>query len=54
MPNIYVPDPDTLAAEFASRDVRFFKPLEDNRDNLRGFEIEDADSYILFFGRPQA
>ena len=49
---IYVPDPDRLAAEFASRDVRFFKPLQDNHDNLRGFEIEDADGYILFFGRP--
>ena len=49
---IYVPDPDALAAEFVSRDVPFFKPLENNHDNLRGFEIEDTDGYILFFGRP--
>jgi catechol 2,3-dioxygenase-like lactoylglutathione lyase family enzyme len=49
---IYVADPDRLAVEFASRDVRFFKPLQDNHDRLRGFEIEDADGYILFFGRP--
>jgi catechol 2,3-dioxygenase-like lactoylglutathione lyase family enzyme len=49
---IYVPDPDALAAEFASRDVAFFKPLHDNQDNLRGFEIEDVDGYILYFGRP--
>jgi len=49
---IYVPDPDALAAELASRDVGFFKPLENNHDNLRGFEIEDADGYILYFGRP--
>jgi len=51
---VYVADPDALAAEFASREVRFFKPLQDNHDNLRGFEIEDADGYILYFGRPNA
>jgi catechol 2,3-dioxygenase-like lactoylglutathione lyase family enzyme len=51
---VYVADPDALAAEFASREVRFFKPLHDNTDNLRGFEIEDADGYILYFGRPNA
>ena len=50
---IYVPDPDALAAEFASRDVEFLTPLENNHDNLRGFEIKDADDYVLFFGRPQ-
>ena len=51
---IYVPDPDALAAEFASRDVEFLTPLMDNHDDLRGFEIEDADGYVLFFGRPCA
>lgn len=49
---IYVPDPDALAAEFLSRNVRLFKPLQDNHDNLRGFEVEDVDGYILYFGRP--
>ena len=49
---VYVADPDALAAEFVSREVRFFKPLQVNHDNLRGFEIEDADGYILYFGRP--
>jgi len=49
---IYVPDPDALAAEFASRDVQFFKPLHNNTDNLRGFEIEDTNGYIIYFGRP--
>lgn len=49
---VYVTDPDALAAEFASRQVCFFKPLHDTSDNLRGFEIEDSDGYILFFGRP--
>ena len=49
---IYVPDPDALAAEFESRGVEFFQPLGNNSDDLRGFEIEDADGYILYFGRP--
>ena len=48
---VSVPDPDALAAEFASRGVEFFVPLQDSEDGLRGFEIEDADGYLLFFGR---
>ena len=48
---VNVSDPDTLAAEFASRGVEFFVPLQDTQDGLRGFEIEDADGYLLFFGR---
>ena len=47
-----VPDPDALAAEFASRNVEFFVPLGNNSDDLRGFELKDADGYILYFGRP--
>jgi catechol 2,3-dioxygenase-like lactoylglutathione lyase family enzyme len=50
---VAVPDPDALAAEFASRNVEFFEPLQDNDDGLRGFEIRDADGYVLFFGRPR-
>ena len=49
---LYVPDPDALAAEFASRNVEFFKPLHNNSDNLRGFEIKDPNGYVLYFGRP--
>lgn len=49
-----VPDPDALAAEFASRGVTFSEPLEDTHDGLRGFEVKDADGYVLFFGRPSA
>ena len=49
---LHVPDPDALAAEFSSRRVEFFQPLEDNDDGLRGFEVQDADGYVLFFGRP--
>jgi catechol 2,3-dioxygenase-like lactoylglutathione lyase family enzyme len=51
---LYVPDPDALAAEFASRGVTFSVPLEDTHDGLRGFELRDADGYVLFFGRPRA
>jgi catechol 2,3-dioxygenase-like lactoylglutathione lyase family enzyme len=50
---LYVPDPDALAAEFASRNVEFFEPLKDTDDGLRGFEVKDADGYLLFFGRPR-
>ena len=47
-----VPDPDALAAEFSSRHVEFFLPLQDTGDGLRGFELKDGDGYVLFFGRP--
>jgi uncharacterized glyoxalase superfamily protein PhnB len=50
---VYVPDPDALAAEFASRGVEFSQPLKDDDDGLRGFEVKDADGYVLFFGRPR-
>ena len=48
-----VPVPDALAAEFLSRDVEFSVPLKDTDDGLRGFEVKDADGYVLFFGRPR-
>jgi catechol 2,3-dioxygenase-like lactoylglutathione lyase family enzyme len=48
-----VPDPDALAAEFLSRNVEFSQPLKDDDDGLRGFELKDADGYVLFFGRPR-
>jgi catechol 2,3-dioxygenase-like lactoylglutathione lyase family enzyme len=47
-------DPDKLFEEYRSNAVAFSKPIHDNSDNLRGFEIEDADGYILFFGRPNS
>ena len=46
-----VPDPDALAAEYASRNVEFLNPLKNTHDGLRGFELEDLDGYVLFFGR---
>jgi catechol 2,3-dioxygenase-like lactoylglutathione lyase family enzyme len=49
---IQVPDPDALSAEFSSRNVEFFLPLKSgySDDGLRGFEVKDADGYLLFFG----
>jgi catechol 2,3-dioxygenase-like lactoylglutathione lyase family enzyme len=50
---VSVPDPDALAAEFRSRGVALSVPLKDTTDGLRGFELKDADGYVLFFGRPR-
>jgi catechol 2,3-dioxygenase-like lactoylglutathione lyase family enzyme len=47
---LQVPDPDALAAEFESRNVELFQPVKDD-EYLRGFEVKDADGYMLFFGR---
>jgi catechol 2,3-dioxygenase-like lactoylglutathione lyase family enzyme len=49
-----VPDPDALAAEFASRKIELTQPLKDDDDGLRGFELKDIDGYVLFFGRPRS
>jgi catechol 2,3-dioxygenase-like lactoylglutathione lyase family enzyme len=46
-------EPDTLFEENRSNGVAFSMPIHDNSDDLRGFEIEDADGYVLFFGRPK-
>ncbi|HKE84424.1 MAG TPA: VOC family protein [Vicinamibacterales bacterium] len=55
---VHVPDPDALAAEFSSRDVVFFQPLnrdyDDGDDGLRGFAVQDADGYVLFFGHARS
>src|SRR6516225_4631392 len=51
---LHVLDSDALAAEFSSRDVEFSEPLKDTGDGLRGFELKDADGYVLFFGRPRS
>ncbi len=46
-------EPDVLFEEFTSKGVVFKKHIHDNSDGLRGFEITDADGYVLFFGRPK-
>jgi catechol 2,3-dioxygenase-like lactoylglutathione lyase family enzyme len=45
-------DPETLFEEYKAAGVNFIQPLSVNSDNLLGFEIEDADGYVLFFGKP--
>jgi len=50
---VSAPDPDALGAEFTSRGVVFSVALKDTTDGLRGFELKDADGYVLFFGRPR-
>jgi catechol 2,3-dioxygenase-like lactoylglutathione lyase family enzyme len=50
---LHVADPDALAAEFSAREVVFSEALKDTEDGLRGFEVKDADGYVLFFGRPR-
>ncbi len=47
-------DPDALFEEYRSAGITFHQPLRDDDDGLRGFEIEDADRYMLFFGRPKS
>ncbi len=47
-------EPDVLFEEYISNSVTFRKPIHNNSDSLRGFEIEDADGYVLFFGRPDS
>ncbi|HKU28052.1 MAG TPA: VOC family protein [Candidatus Sulfotelmatobacter sp.] len=51
---VSVPDPDALAEEYSGRNIDFFMPLKDTSDGLRGFELQDADGYVLFFGRPRS
>jgi len=51
---VNVPEPDALAAEFASRNVDLSEPLKDTDEGLRGFELTDVDGYVLFFGRPRS
>jgi catechol 2,3-dioxygenase-like lactoylglutathione lyase family enzyme len=51
---ISVTEPDTLFDEFRSSGITFRQPIQDNDDGLRGFEIDDVDEYILFFGQPKS
>ncbi len=46
-------DPDIVFEEYSKKGVSFRQPLRDDSDGLRGFEVMDADGYILFFGRPK-
>lgn len=46
---IYAMDPDALYDEFSQRGVSFVKRLSFIDDGLWGFEIADADGYVLAF-----
>jgi predicted lactoylglutathione lyase len=46
---IYTLDPDTLFEEFSQRGVSFVKKLSFIDKGLWGFEITDADGYVLAF-----
>ena len=46
---IYTLDPDTLFDEFRQRGVPFVKELSFIDEGLWGFEITDADGYVLAF-----
>ena len=46
---IYTLDPDTLFDEFRERGVPFVKQLSFIDEGLWGFEITDADGYVLAF-----
>jgi len=51
---IHTAEPDALFDEYRSGDVIFRQSIQNDGDGLRGFEIADADGYVLFFGRPIA
>lgn len=46
---IYTMDPDTLFKEFKERGASFMKELSFIDDGLWGFEVLDADGYVLAF-----
>lgn len=48
---VYTLDPDTLFQEFRRRGASFVKELSYIDDGLWGFEVTDADGYVLAFFR---
>jgi predicted lactoylglutathione lyase len=46
---VYTLDPDSLFDEFKQRGVAFVKELSFIDEGLWGFEISDADGYVLAF-----
>jgi catechol 2,3-dioxygenase-like lactoylglutathione lyase family enzyme len=49
---IHTENPGILFEEYSRVGVEFHQQLKIDGDGLLGFEVEDADGYILFFGRP--
>lgn len=48
---IYTRDPDALFTEFRDRGASFVKELSFIDDGLWGFEVADADGYVIAFFR---
>jgi hypothetical protein len=48
---VYTLDPDALFDEFSQRGASFVKTLSYIDDGLWGFEVTDADGYVLAFFR---
>jgi hypothetical protein len=48
---IYTGDPDALFEEFRARGASFVKELSFIDDGLWGFEVRDADGYVIAFFR---
>ena len=51
---IHTEDPGLLFEEYDAAGVVFHQSLKVDDDGLLGFEVADADGYVLFFGRPNA
>lgn len=51
---IHVVEADALFEKYSSAGVTLRQSIQDDDDGLRGFEVTDADGYVLFFGRPKA
>lgn len=49
---IHVSDPDALFETYRAKGVVFRQSIHNDDDGLRGFEVTDADGYVLFFGHP--
>ena len=50
---VHTSDPDALYSEYVAKSVPMHRPLADNSDGLRAFEIIDNSGYVICFGRPQ-
>ena len=48
------PSDDDIFFGIVRRGVEFFLPLSDGDEGLRGFEVKDADGYLLFFGHSRS
>ena len=50
--NMIPAEPDRLFEEYIAVGLSFRQSPRNDDDGLHGFEVTDADGYVLFFGRP--